>query len=109
LAVANLTVTAEPEARDKLTVNATVFDPELPSATDVLTGLIETTGGDAERSSLVIVTVDLLAAPRVAPDGADSVTVNVSSASTVASPATATLICLAVWPALNVTVPEAAV
>ena len=94
-------------ACDKLTVNATVFDPELPSATDTLTGLIETTG--AATSSLVIVTVDVFAAPRVAPDGAERVSVNVSSASAAASPATVTLTCWEVWPALKVTVPEAAV
>ncbi len=93
MAVAYPTVSVDPEGCDKLTVNVTVFDPELPSATDTLIGLIETTGGDAERSSLVIVTADVLAAPRVAPDGADRVTVNVSSASSVASPATVTLNC----------------
>jgi hypothetical protein len=105
LAVAYLTVTVDPDACDKLTVNVTAVVPELPSATDVLTGLIDTAG----RSSLVIVTADVLAAPRVAPDGADSVTVNVSSASAAASPSTVTLTCREVWPALNVTVPEAAV
>jgi hypothetical protein len=85
-------------------VNVTVFDPELPSATAVLTGLIDTVG----PSSLVIVIVDV-AVPRVAPDGADRVTVNVSSASTAASLVTVTLTCLEVCPAVNVTVPEAAV
>ena len=93
--------------KNKLTVNVTVFDPELPSTTTVLTGLIEATG--TAMSSLVIVTVDVLAAPRVAPDGADRVTVNVSSASAAASPATVTLTRLEVWPAVKVTVPEAAV
>ena len=75
-------------ACDKPTVTVAVAVPELPSTTDTLTGLIDTTG----TSSLVIVTVDV-AAPNVAPEAADSVTVNVSSASTVASPATETLTC----------------
>jgi hypothetical protein len=39
---------------------------------------------------LVIVTVDV-AAPSEAPEGADSVTANVSAASTVASPKTVTI------------------
>ena len=60
----------------------------MPSATDTLTGLIDTTG----TSSLVIVTVDV-AVPNVAPVADDRVTVNVSSASTVASPDTETLTC----------------
>ena len=107
MAVAYFTVTVDPAACDKLTVNVTAFDPELPSATDVLTGLIETTV--AATSSLVIVTVDVFAAPRVAPDGADRVRVNVSSTSTAASPSTVISICWAIWPAVNVTVPEAAV
>ena len=80
------------------------LDPELPSATDTLVGLIDTTG----RSSLVIFTVDA-AVPRVAPDGADNVTVNVSSASTRPSPSIETVICWEVCPAANVTVPETAV
>ena len=56
----------------------------------------------------MIVTVDD-AVPNVAPEAADSTTVNVSSDSTVASPNTATLTCWEVCPAANVTVPEAAV
>ena len=87
-------------------MNVTVFDPELPSASVTLTGLIETPGTD--RSSLVIVAVDV-AVPRVASDGADSVTVNVSSGSTATSPSTVTLTCWEVCPAAKVTVPEAAV
>ena len=90
-------------ACDRPTVNVTAAVPELPSTTDTLTGLIDTTG----RSSLVIVTVDV-AAPNVAPEAADSVTVNVSSASIVASPATETFTCWEVCPAVNVTVPAAA-
>ena len=74
------------DACDKPTVTVAVAVPELPSATDTLTGLIDTTG----TSSLVIVTVDT-AAPNVAPTGADSVTVNVSSTSTAESPATETM------------------
>ena len=92
------------DACDRPTVNVTAAVPELPSTTDTLTGLIDTTG----RSSLVIVTVDT-AAPNVAPEAADSVTVNVSSASTVVSPSSVTLTCWEVCPAVNVTVPEAAV
>jgi hypothetical protein len=73
-------------ACDKPTVNVTAVLPELPSATDTLTGLIDTTG----TSSLVIVTVNVVA-PREAPEGADSATVNVSSASTAESPTTVTV------------------
>ena len=87
-------------------MNVTVFDPELPSTTEIFTGLIETTG--TATSSLVIVTVDV-AVPTVAPDGADSVTVNVSSASAAVSPVTMTVMSWEVWPAVNVTVPEVAV
>ena len=76
------------DACDKPTVNVTAVVPELPSTTDTLTGLIDTTG----TSSLVIVTVDVVD-PREAFEGADSVTVNVSSASTAPSPATETLTC----------------
>ena len=108
MAVAYPTVTVDPEACDKLTVNATFFDPELPSARVVLAGLIETTGTETDRSSLVIVTVDVVV-PNVASLAADSVTVKVSSDSNVASPSTVTLTCWEVWPALKVTVPEAAV
>ena len=85
-AVAYPTVTVPADACDKTTVTVTAVVPELPSATETLTGLIDTTG----TSSLVIVTVDV-AVPNVAPVGADNVTVNVSSASTVASPATETM------------------
>ena len=74
------------DACDKLTVNVAVAVPESPSATDTLTGLIDTTG----PSSLEIVTVDVVD-PREAFEGADSVTVNVSSASTRASPTTMTM------------------
>ena len=91
-------------ACDKPTVTVAVAVPELPSTTDTLTGLIDTTG----TSSLVIVTVDVVA-PREAPEGADSVTVNVSSASTAPSPATVTMMSWDVCPAVNVTVPETAV
>ena len=106
MAVAYPTVTVELQVRDKFTVNVTVFVPELPSATDTLTGLIETTG--AATSSLVIVTVDV-AVPTVAPDGADRVTVNVSSVSAATSPSTVTVMSWVVWPALKITVPETAV
>ena len=92
------------DACDKLTVNVAVAVPESPSVTDTLTGLIDTTG----PSSFAIVTVDVVA-PRVAPEGADSTTVNVSSASTAPSPATVTVMSWDVCPAVNVTVPEAAV
>ena len=64
---------------------------------------------DTILSAMFDFTVDVFAAPRVAPDGADRVTVNVSSASAAASPATVTLTRLEVWPAVKVTVPEAAV
>ena len=74
------------DACDKLTVTVAVAVPESPSTTDTLTGLIDTTG----TSLLVIVTVDD-AVPNVAPVGADSTTVNVSSASTRASPTTMTM------------------
>ena len=86
-------------------MNVTAFDPELPSTTDTLTGLIDTVG----RSSLVIVTVDVFTAPRDTPDGAERVRLNVSSASAAVSPSTVTLTCLEIWPAVNVTVPETAV
>ena len=56
----------------------------------------------------MIVTVDVVV-PNVASLAADNVTVKVSSDSNVASPSTVTLTCWEVWPALKVTVPEAAV
>ena len=57
---------------------------------------------------MVIVTVDT-ATPSTARVGADSITVNVSSASTAPSPATVTVMSWDVCPAVNVTVPEVAV
>ena len=76
--------------------------PLLPSAFDALA--IDTVGATTTASSLVMVPV-AVAVPSLAPEGAESVTVNVSSGSTVASPVTATLIVLDVSPAANVKVP----
>jgi hypothetical protein len=60
-------------------------------------------------SSLTIVTVAVDGVPSVAPVGADSATVNVSSASITVSPMTGTLMFLLTSPAAKVRVPEVAV
>ena len=78
----------------------------MPSATAALA--IDTVGVTTAVSSLVMVPV-AVAVPRVAPDGVDNVTVNVSVGSTVVSPVTATLRVWEVTPAAKVRVPEFAV
>ena len=99
------TVSPPTAGADSVTVKVTVFEPPLPSVT--LTSAI-----DAARaaSSLRIVTVADAGEPSDRPPvGFDSVTTNVSSASTVLSPSTVTLNVALVAPAPNVTVPDAAV
>ena len=59
-------------------------------------------------SSVMIVAV-AVARARVAPDGVDNVTVNVSVGSTVASPVTATVTVCEITPGAKVSVPEPAV
>ena len=86
-----------------MTANVKVVVPELPSFAVALP--IVTVG---RASSLVIVPVPMPVPAMVAFDGLVRLTVKVSVVSTVVSPLTETTICLAVWPGLKVTVPEAA-
>ena len=93
-------MTVDVAALSRVTVNARFDVPLLPSDFDALP--IDTFGATTATSSLVIVPV-AVAVPSVAPEGADSVTVNVSSCSTVVSPVTAMLMVLEVSPAAKVT------
>ena len=102
LAVVYATVTVDVLAADSVTVNAAALVPALPSAT--ATSPIDSVGS-AAVSSFVIVPV-AVARAIVAPEGLDSVTVNVSLGSTVVSPFTTTAIVFVVCPAVKVSVPD---
>ena len=96
------------EAFDRVTVNARLVLPELPSATVALATEMVGAVTTVAVSSLVMVPV-AVAVARVALVGADRVTVRVSSGSTVVSAVTATLTCWERTPGAKVMVPEVAV
>ena len=89
---------------DSVTVKTAVLVPLLPSTT--VASLMEIAGG---ASSLVMVTVFVVFWPSVAPDGALSVTVKSSSASSMLSPLTLITTLWLMTPGANVSTPLAAV
>ncbi len=102
LAVAYWTLTVLPLACESETVNVAGVVPLLPSVTDA--SVIVIVGG---ASSSLMVTMPTLSS-MVALDGFESVTLNVSLASTARSPTIVTGTSWLVWNGLNVIVPDPA-
>ena len=102
-------VTGVVDALDSVTVKAARAVP-VADGSAAVTLPTETLGGVTTTGALVLVMVPVaVAVVRVAPEGLDSVTVNVSLASTAVSARTGTLICWEVTPGAKVRVPVVAV